>query len=274
MKKISLRSVLFSSYTLILAVLVTAYLHGKLYLLNIYLLPILVGAYYFDIYGGVGFALISCGLGVLFARHAGYSIADTPVLEQLIIFVFIGGVSGLFQRENNYLNNYLLNASLTDNLTKLYNYGYFSKRVSEETARAERYKRSVGLIMIDIDHFKKYNDTYGHQKGNEVLSAIAGILQKNVRQSDIVFRYGGEEFVVMLPETAMEAQEIAERLREKVAEKKFITKGGQKVSVSISLGVSYHPYPVKTQYDLVERSDKALYKAKETGRNKVCIYEG
>lgn len=274
MKKITTRSILFTSYTLILAVLITAYMGKNIYLLNFYILPVLVGAYYFDIYGGIGFAVVSAILGTLFAYRGGYSIADTSIVVQLIVFAVIGVIAGIFQRENNRLNNYFLQASLTDPLTGLYNYGYFSKRISEEISRADRYKRSIGLIMIDIDHFKNFNDTYGHQKGNQVLVKIAVILQETVRKSDIVFRYGGEEFVVLLPETGTKSRETAERLRRNVEEAEFSGKGEEKVRLSISAGVSYHPWPKTTSYNLIERSDKALYSAKENGRNRVYVFEG
>lgn len=274
MKKITIRAILFTSYTLILAILFTAYMHKRIYFLNFYILPILVGAYYFAFLGGIGFAGISAGFSIFFVHRAGYSFTDTPIMVQLIIFAVIGIVSGIFQRENNRLNNYFFKASLTDQLTGLYNYGCFSKRISEEISRADRYRRSVGMIMIDIDHFKKYNDTYGHQKGNQVLIKIAELLQKSVRQSDVVFRYGGEEFAVILPETDMGAREIAERLRNNVEKEEFPGKGDEKLHLAISAGVSYHPWPKETQYGLVERSDRALYTAKESGRNRVCVFEG
>lgn len=264
MKKISLRSIIFCSYTFLLAVLVTAYMEENTYLLNFYILPILFGAYYFDIYGGIGFVLASTSLGLFFSHKAGNPINDTPMFTQIVIFCIVGIVAGIFQRENNKLNNYLLKASLTDKLTNLYNYGYFTKRIQEEISRAERYKHEVALIMIDIDHFKQYNDTYGHEKGNQVLVNLAQIFSENIRQSDIAFRYGGEEFSIILPETGADAQGLAERLRLKVQEGKS--------PVTISAGVSHHPYKPDSNIGLVERADTALYEAKGSGRNKVCVY--
>lgn len=266
MKKITFRSILFTSYTLILAILFTAYMEDNTYLVNFYILPILFGAYYFDLCGAIIFILISSGLSLFFMHNAGKPISDTPMITQIVIFAVVGLVAGIFQRENNKLSNYLLKASLTDKLTNLYNYGYFTKRIEEEVARADRYKRSVALVIIDIDHFKKYNDTYGHQKGNQVLVKLAQIFMENRRRSDVVFRYGGEEFCIILPETGGEAQKFAERLRKIVEAEEF----PGKVKITISAGVSYHPYKNKN-IGLVERADKALYEAKETGRNRVCI---
>lgn len=262
MKHLTLRAIIFCSYTLIFAILVTAYMGDSTYLLNFYILPILFGAYYFDLYGGIGFVLISTILSIFFMHKAGKPLTDTPMYTQIVIFSIVGIVAGIFQKENNRLNNYLLQASLTDKLTNLYNYGYFTKRIQEEISRADRYKHSVALVMIDIDHFKQYNDTYGHQKGNQVLVKLAQIIIGSIRQSDIAFRYGGEEFCIILPETGEDAQELAERLRQKVLEN---------IELTISAGVAHHPY--KTDIGLVERADKALYEAKGSGRNKVCVYK-
>lgn len=273
MRKITIRSIIFIAYTLILAILVTAYMGENTYLLNFYILPILFGAYYFDVMGGAVFILISAGLSLFFMYNSGKASREmpiaTPITIQIIIYTVVGIIVGIFQRENNKLNNYLLKASLTDQMTDLYNYGYFAKRIEEEIARAERYKHSVALIMLDIDYFKKYNDTYGHQKGNQVLEIIAKILTENKRESDIAFRYGGEEFCVILPETGDDAKELADRFRQKVEEAEF----PNNVKVTISAGVSSHPYKNK-EIGLVERTDRALYEAKETGRNKVCVFRG
>lgn len=273
MKKISFRSILFIIYSLILAILVTAYMGDKTYLLNFYMLPILFAAYYFDILGAVIFVFLCAGLSVYFMHNPGGSLIDiplvTPMTIQIIIFTVVGIIVGIFQRENNRLNSYLLKASLTDKLTDLYNYGYFTKRISEEISRADRYRHSVSLIMIDIDHFKQFNDTYGHQRGNTVLMRLAQIIVGTKRQSDIAFRYGGEEFCVILPETGNEAVELAGRLREKVNVEEF----PGNVKVTISAGVSIYPDKDKST-GLVEKADKALYEAKAAGRNKVCVYKG
>lgn len=272
MRKIHLRSVLFTSYTLILAILITAYMGDKIYLLNFYILPILFGAYYFSLFGGIILASICSLISIYYAHRGGFPVTDTSIIVHLVTFFIIGIIAGVFQRQNNYLKSFLLNASLTDELTGLYNYRHFSDRLKEEISRAERYKRTVGLIMIDIDKFKKYNDTYGHQKGNIVLQKIADLLKRGVRQSDIVFRYGGEEFCIILPETHSGVYETAERLRKKIENENFPSKTGTNVKITISAGVSYHPLNKKSEHTLFERTDKALYEAKKKGRNTVCIF--
>lgn len=271
MRRISLRSLLFISYTLILSILSTAYLENRLYLLNFYILPILFGAYYFDIYGGAILAILSTGLSLFFMHRAGNQTYDTPmIITQVVVFAIVGIVAGIFQRENNKLNNYFLKASLTDKLTNLYNYGYFTKRITEEVERAKRYKHTLGLIMIDVDHFKNYNDTYGHQNGNTVLVKIADILTTGVGKSNIVFRYGGEEFMIILPEVGEDAPKISEGLRQMV--EKEIFPGN--THLTISAGVAYYPFPKPVSMDIIEQVDKSLYEAKESGRNRVCVFKG
>lgn len=268
MKKFSIRPYLFIFYSLALAVSFTYYLGEKDYALNFYILPILYGAYYFSLSGAVVMAVLCSGLTIHFAYRAGFSPTDTQILTQIIIFGIVSGVSGWFQKENNRLNEYFHKASLTDMLTGLYNYGHFNERIKEEIARADRYKRNVALAMIDLDLFKEYNDKFGHEKGNEALIRVGEILKQTCRHADIPFRYGGEEFAVIMPETSEAAKSGAERLRKAVGQTKF--PGRQ---ITISVGVSYHPWPHNTRFSLVERADKALYRAKAQGRNQICVYE-
>jgi diguanylate cyclase (GGDEF)-like protein len=267
-KKINFRSILFIFYALVLAILLTAYIQDRIYLLNFYILPILFGAYYFHIIGGIGMAVLSSGLSVFFMKMSGNPIGDTPMVVQVVVFMIVGSISGVFQRENNKLHDYLFRASLTDRLTGLYNFGYFTKRMAEEISRADRYKHSIGLIMIDIDYFKKFNDTYGHPRGNQVLITAASIFRQNIRQSDVAFRYGGEEFAIMLPETSEDTEKVAEKLRKAIEGEIF----PGNLKVTISAGVSYYRPNTKMKIGLIDQADNALYKAKDSGRNRVCVY--
>jgi diguanylate cyclase (GGDEF)-like protein len=268
MEKVNLRSILFIFYTLILAVVLTVYVGDRVYLLNSYMLPILFGSYYFDIFGGIGIAILSSVLSVFFVKMSGTALNDTFIIVQIVMFGIVGAVSGIFQRGNNKLHDYLFNVSLTDRLTGLYNYDYFVKRMAEEISRSERYKHPVGLIMIDIDRFKNFNDSYGHQRGNQVLVTAASIFRENIRQSDVAFRYGGEEFAIILPETCDDAEKVAEKLRKAIEAEVF----PGNLHVTISAGVSSHRLTKKMKMGLVEQADKALYTAKESGRNRVCVY--
>lgn len=162
--------------------------------------------------------------------------------------------------------------SVTDGLTALYNRRYFMERLVEEFDRTKRYKRTLSLILIDIDHFKAFNDANGHPEGDYLLRSFAEIMKKIARKSDVVARYGGEEFIIILPETDKEMAIItAERLRTEVEKTDF--KGGQTQPlgrVTISLGVSYFQESTASFEELIKMADNALYHAKEDGRNRVC----
>ncbi len=164
--------------------------------------------------------------------------------------------------------------SITDNLTKFYNREYLTRKLPEEIARERRYGDSLSLIFCDIDHFKKINDTYGHQTGDEVLIGVANCLSKSIRTDiDWIGRYGGEEFIIVLPETPLDgAARLAERLRKVVADHK-ITTDGNDISITSSFGVTgFNSETLDTKISaekIIGAADKYLYQAKETGRNKV-----
>lgn len=161
--------------------------------------------------------------------------------------------------------------AFTDPLTELYNHRYFQETLSQEFARAQRYKKPLSLMIIDIDFFKKFNDTYGHLVGDKVLKHVSAIFKSSMRdQIDTVARYGGEEFGVILPETSLDgAFAFAERIRTKV-QNSFIPEGDKKLKVTLSIGVSCISVTrCNKTSDIIEAADQALYKAKESGRNQV-----
>lgn len=159
-----------------------------------------------------------------------------------------------------------------DSLTRLYNHGHFQEVLKAEIDRAERYGNQVSLVMLDIDHFKKFNDIYGHQTGDKVLRQTALLVNSLVRVSDVAARYGGEEFAVLLPQTPYQAaRETAERLRDGVARKATVNgPAGEKLNVTASFGVATFPVHARSAAELVSLADEALYLAKERGRNRVC----
>lgn len=159
----------------------------------------------------------------------------------------------------------------TDGLTNVWNYRYFKMRIAEEMERAKRYERYLSLVIIDVDHFKEFNDQYGHQKGDMVLKGVTKVLRATKRTSDVLARYGGDEFVVILPETDKEgAKSLVERSVENLQKVKFPFLNNDKVT--ISAGLATFPNDADTEKQLLEIADKALYKAKGAGRNQFFYY--
>lgn len=176
---------------------------------------------------------------------------------------------------NSYLFQEMKTLSLTDAMTNLHNYRYFEDRLKEELNRAKRHKKKVSLMILDIDHFKNYNDTLGHQAGDEVLRTIGKILKQTIRDEDIVARYGGEEFCIILPGIEKKGIPIlGERVRNKVESEKFFKEEVQPAGkVTISIGTATFPDDAIKFNDIIEKADKALYRAKNSGRNQVIVYE-
>ncbi len=171
------------------------------------------------------------------------------------------------------LHEEVLKIAATDGLTGLYNHRTFQEKLKEELERARRFKHKVALVMIDIDHFKKFNDTYGHPKGDEMLQRVACVIKDNIRTIDFAARYGGEEFAIILPEVSEEgAMVVAERIRQKVQQHVFEI-NGEKVSITISAGIAIYPDDATTREELIDKADKALYLSKRTGRNRVSTYK-
>ena len=170
-------------------------------------------------------------------------------------------------------NSLLESLSITDALTGISNRRSFDEKLESEIQRAKRYGTPLSCIMFDIDFFKKVNDTYGHLYGDEVLRMIGRTLNNELRSHDIFARYGGEEFVILLPETTIQAaQKVAEKIRGIISQTEVI-KDSVKTIVTVSLGVAdFEPQTMKGGPDLVGATDKAMYQAKNTGRNRTVLY--
>jgi diguanylate cyclase (GGDEF)-like protein len=164
-----------------------------------------------------------------------------------------------------------LGLSKIDGLTGLKNHREFKEAFAAECLRAKRYQRGLGMMMLDVDHFKNYNDTHGHPQGDILLKKLAELIGENLKDTDVVARYGGEEFAVLLFETTkQEAVNVAERLRHMVEWCKFPkeeTQPGGKITVSV--GVSGYPDDGDNMETLLSAADAALYRAKRAGRNRV-----
>jgi diguanylate cyclase (GGDEF)-like protein len=163
----------------------------------------------------------------------------------------------------------------TDGLTELYNYRFFQDLLRIELNRAQRFNRALSLIMADLDHFKAFNDIYGHQAGDRALQQLAALLRRSSRSYDLVARYGGDEFVIILPETSKKlAGEVAERVRLGVESANILgAPHAPTGSFTVSLGIATFPEDAMEQSDLIRKADLALYQAKSRGRNRLMAYE-
>lgn len=160
-----------------------------------------------------------------------------------------------------------------DALTRLHNARHFRDLFDVELQRAERYGHTLAVIMLDIDHFKQYNDRYGHLEGDAALTGLARILQEVPRVSDVAARVGGEEFAILLPETDKKnAYLLAERLRTAVEETEFPLHDGTVAHLTLSLGIAEYPKDASSETDLLRCADQALYTAKNNGRNQTRLY--
>lgn len=202
-------------------------------------------------------------IGVLSLSHVGkgraFSEAEVDFCQTLAAQVAVSIENARLFEERSRL-------AITDELTGLYNHRHFYRVLQAEVNRALRYRRHLSMIMLDIDHFKRYNDRWGHLAGDEALRGMAGILRRNARDVDTIARYGGEEFAIILPETEPRQATIqAERIRAAVERHSF------REPLTISLGVAAFAKGMQKGEELVQEADRALYRAKAEGKNRVCL---
>lgn len=191
---------------------------------------------------------------------------DSDDLRLLDMLTMIGSLA----LENAHLFSRVQELSITDTLTGLYTHRFFQERLNEEILRAGRYHLDLGFLLLDVDHFKKINDTYGHQVGDEVLKTVAKFIRQKVRTSDLLARYGGEEFAILLLQSGYQTSLlIAERMRQAIAENPFTIPGDKMISITVSIGVSAFPEEATTTSQLIRLADQRLYQAKSAGRNRV-----
>lgn len=159
--------------------------------------------------------------------------------------------------------------STVDGLTQIFNKRYFAETLERELSRARRYDRPLALMMFDIDHFKRCNDTYGHRAGDHVLRHMADLVRQRARKVDVVARYGGEEFAVILPEIDLAgAVQFGDSLRRMVQDEEFVFEG-RRIPLAVSVGVADLDPGIANADDLIKKADARLYRAKQTGRNRV-----
>jgi diguanylate cyclase (GGDEF)-like protein len=208
--------------------------------------------------------------------------------EKIGVIELINKIAGAFTREDQALIEMLINPlsvairtvdmfeeaerlTVTDDLTKLYNYRYLMQYLESEVKRCLRYRKKVSLLFIDVDGFKRINDTFGHLVGSQALAEMGQVFRRIVRESDVVGRYGGDEFVIVLPETPLNgAMVIAERIRKKVEECEFIAHNIS-IRLTVSLGVASCPKHTLTAEGLIKKADAAMYRAKELSKNSIKV---
>ena len=207
-------------------------------------------------------------LAQLFAENNVQSLVFSTICiaDILLTFSFALMLNERFREE-------VLSLAKIDPLTEIYNRAAMEQMYKNELRRASRYKSPVSLLMLDLDFFKTINDTYGHQVGDETLRIFVKSILAKLRSTDILSRYGGEEFALLLPDSDSEGAQIAaERLRQSIEETRIVT-GNYSFNITVSIGISEYKFTDDSLEKLVNRADMALYRAKQTGRNRVMVFE-
>ncbi|MBZ2161374.1 sensor domain-containing diguanylate cyclase [Alteromonas stellipolaris] len=198
-------------------------------------------------------------------------ISETGNVEKFCIVVYDVTDQALSKIGMERLNEELKTASRIDGLTGLFNRRYWQERFEQSYKLAKRQDKASTAMMLDIDHFKKVNDTYGHQAGDKVIQMLSALIKRCVRETDLAGRYGGEEFAVILTDSPVEkAVIVAERIR-RLAERLVVEHDGEEITFTVSLGLAEFDLNSKSSMAWLEKADQALYEAKESGRNKYCI---
>ncbi len=200
--------------------------------------------------------------------------AHWPTLSVwVLVCICISAYIGFLLDKEVYFRKKAEKRANIDGVTEIYNHRHFQERLDTEIERANRFGRHLSLIMLDLDYFKTFNDSWGHQEGDKALKWFAGVCRESIRNIDILARYGGEEFVVILPETGpAEALEVAERIR-KTVEKASAHEFGKDRSLTVSAGVAAFPDHATEKHALILCADAALYSAKQQGRNRSLIFD-
>lgn len=247
---------------------------GPGYLWPLFLCPLVLAAVFFFELGSL---VVTVWLGNFFVLYYSFVAPASPeVVRQALLGTALFFVAGLFlgrvQRRHRDAQRELAATTLTDRLTGLYNYGTFVDYLHNEVTKVDRYGGELALLMLDLDHFKQFNDRHGHEAGNELLRRLGGAVGALVRDADVAARYGGEEFAVLIRGDESQGYELAERLRRAVETVTVDVRGGEQVCTTISAGIATYPAGAADEAELIESADAALYESKRRGRNRVTIF--
>lgn len=248
---------------------------GLGYLWPLAVFPLVLAAVFFFELGGL---VVTVWAGNVLVLSYSFGAPPTPaaVRDAVVggaLFFAAALLLGAVQRRQHRRQRALAASSLTDRLTGLYNYGTFVDALHNEARKVDRYGGELTLLMLDLDHFKRFNDQRGHEAGNELLRGVGGLLRSSVREADLAARYGGEEFAVVIRGDERQGYELAERLRHAVARLGAELRRGAEGGVTVSIGVAATRRPVD-ESGLVARADGALYAAKARGRDRVVVATG
>ena len=217
---------------------------------------------------------VTCGAHHMYQNVTMFPIiGDNGEVSRFCIMAYDVTDQALSKLGMSRLNDELKVASRIDGLTGLFNRRYWQERFEQAYKLAKRREKPSTALMLDIDHFKKVNDTYGHQAGDSVIQSLAHLIKRCVRETDLAGRYGGEEFAVILTDSAVDnAVTVAERLR-RLAEHSQVEHEGQIIKFNISVGLAEFSPLCDSPMEWLERADQALYQAKQTGRNRYCVWQ-
>ena len=248
---------------------------GPGYLWPLFLFPLVLGAVFFFELGSLAVTVWLGNFFVLYYSFAGPATAEAvrQALLGTALFFACGLLLGRVQRRSRNTERELAASTLTDRLTGLYNYGTFVDYLHNEVTKVDRYGGELCLLMLDLDHFKQFNDRHGHEAGNELLRTIGAGIRTLVRTADLAARYGGEEFAVLIRGDESHGYELAERLRRAV-EATTIEVRGEPACTTLSAGIATYPAGAADEAELIESADAALYESKRRGRNRVTIFTG
>ena len=244
-------------------------------LLNLYLLAIISSSITLGKAITIAEIALISAVYVLLASRSGieYSLVEyTEFLIFFLPFMLVAYITTMLAADVNYGKKMFKTLSETDEMTGLLNKRSFSPMLHKATEVAIQYSQPLSAMMIDADNLKKVNDTYGHKAGDKLILTIASTIQECLRTSDIICRYGGDEFVALLPQLPSErAMETAERLRSAIENTSFDV-DGQRITTTVSIGIATYPDEVPNAEELLERADETLYESKKSGRNMVISY--